>query len=130
MSVVLSINSVETGHSRNGSKRSRGFSFRSRDGLRFISERVKHDSALSYKGTYGNTDLLSDQLLNASVCTFSVTISSFFSPLSMMFSQRICARRDSGPLAGFPVGACRLRVDVLHQAIEGKHRHYSSPFGA
>ena len=83
---------------------------------------------LATKGTYGNTDLLSDQLLNASVCTFSVTISSFFSPLSMMFSQRICARRDSG-LAGFPVGACRLRVDVL-QAIEGKHRHYSSPFGA
>ena len=80
-----------------------------------------------HKGANGDADFLSNQLLNASVCTFSVTISSFFSPLSMMFSQRICARRDSGRTSPVSISAGRLRVDVLHQAIEGEHCHYSSP---
>ena len=67
MSVVLSINTSETGLARNGSKRSRGFSFKMPRWVALRFQRVKHDSALVHKGANWNADFLSNQLLNASV---------------------------------------------------------------
>ena len=56
MSVVLFFNAVETGPPGTGQSFAGIFFSRSRDGLRFITERVKHDSALSYKGANGDSD--------------------------------------------------------------------------
>ena len=60
MSVVLSINTSETGLARNGSSVRGAFLSRCRDGLRFVLQRIKHDSALVHKGANGDTYLLTD----------------------------------------------------------------------
>ena len=87
--------------------------------MRFISERVKHDSALVHKGANGDADFLSNQLFKR----FGVNLQRdhfelLLSALHDVFTEDLRTQRLWPHFAGFPVGACRLRVDVLHQAIE------------